>query len=462
MRPIRNIIRMTKRTAILAISMLVLSAVLMGVLYLRQITDESISRMIGPLGGTIEVRSDEQMRINTKRIYQLDEGFDVITGLHTSTDIFANVSDIISIKPPVAENKQEEDGWYSTKGDFTLCATTSTDILEVFYSGDCVITEGVGITSADTESKALKAVLSRELADLNSIKLGDTITVDAYSEIGEIEPITLTVGGIYEYTQPIISTAKYSFQMPQNLIYAPLSTITYYFDKSESFLFSDYLFLDMTNTSKGYVTALESRLNDFAGSYFGAGVTKVRKITLHSFTPKNEAGALFRMSQILGISVVAVVVCMIVSLTLIISFHINARRRELAVLCALGAKRSSVARMMVFEMLIVFAAAFLVATLIFGAIVLCFGSEIHMLMELDSFGGVTYATSHESIVTRDIESEMIATYYGDIPELLREYLVPTAVSALITILPLFIAAYFGILMVLKRIEVMRVVGGRAE
>lgn len=462
MNPFKNILRMPKKTIILAVTMLILSIVLMAVLYLKQTTDQSIREMIGPLSDTVEVISDTPIKTYTYKIKKLYEGFDCIVGYHTSTSVYCNIDEITPLKPP--EKDKKIDSSYN-RGDFTVCGTTSTDILSEFYGGDCVITSGSGISREEFERKVLKVVVSEELAEFNGITVGDKLTVNmqtARMTNADIKPITLIVGGIYSRTQPLISNALFSYQMPQNIIYVPLSVMDYCFNEANENLSCDNLYLELEKPTDAYIKALEDRFNDFAGEYFGIGQSGVRKITLNKFTPENEAGALYKMSNIFSISIVAVIACMAITLALIIIFHITSRVRELAVLCALGAKRHAVARMIAVEMLTVLAIAFVISILIFTIILTSFGDDIHMLMHLDAFGSTVYATTCDTVGAADIEQEYAEWYFGDIDTLINKVVLPISAKAMIVILVLFIPLYIGIYVSLKKIEVMRVLGGRAE
>ena len=81
---------------------------------------------------------------------------------------------------------------FSTNGDFTLVGYSTLEGMSEFVSGNYTISQGEIDTNFETNS----CVISQELATLNEISVGDTITLVSTND--EDKTYELTVPGIYE------------------------------------------------------------------------------------------------------------------------------------------------------------------------------------------------------------------------------------------------------------------------
>lgn len=101
-----------------------------------------------------------------------------------------------------AKNGPSVKGGMGVQGDFTLVGYSSEDGMTSFIDGSSKITDG---SMFDINSSDKKCLISSELATLNSLKVGDSITLTNPND--EDEEYSFVVSGIYIQT-PTQQTAK--------------------------------------------------------------------------------------------------------------------------------------------------------------------------------------------------------------------------------------------------------------
>lgn len=244
-----------------------------------------------------------------------------------------------------------------------IVGVTSMDILEEVYGGELTMTAGTMITRANNEAHHSKIVISVELAEQNGLSLGDTVTLDmvslyaperglrGYGELNGKEAYVYTVGGIYKHRTDNFAGVSEPWLLNANHVYVPISTLDDIANSERiqdmyrsnipgvSDLFSenpcvipDSLYLHLSDMSA--VNALCEEMN-------GLGFTEPLLLTEYVSDTASSPSA--RLSEIVSILLVGVVGVGFAIFFFSVLFNMKARHRELAVLTALGKKRSAVA-----------------------------------------------------------------------------------------------------------------------
>ena len=388
--------------------------------------------------------------------------------------------------------------------DMKLVAVTTTDICKEFYSGDAELVEGTLITRGDCDNENLKIVVSDEFAKLNGLSLGDSVKINALSmfiappisktydlkkggvnvefislpftyedyiiELGEsLSTLTFTVGGIYHNHVNNRNVASTAADVNENRVYVPISTVS----KKLQMIKADptfnkkkqgYAYIqDLLPSVKDKVqylcpqdlncvpTRLYLRLTDISladeleDAINEIGFYKEVKLTL--FT--NEAGTspAAKILIIVRYSLIGVMIAGFVILMLIIFFNMNSRRREFAVLAALGMKRLRIALSFFGEVFVVFIAALLVCASLYSVAVRSVAVQVSEYLESSEEAADSSEMRLSDLFSENAAKKQRAESMTDTGYLARNYVLPslwiTFVSALvvlfITLAPVYVS-----------------------
>ncbi len=450
MKALRNILRMPVRSLILTSVFLVLSFALTVLLAVYGITADNIGSVIGPLGDCVKVTNTlGDVPIELHDAEYIAENYGIITDLHAHTD---NLCNIPSIKHVEVENADNMGGFEA----FTVTAVTSTDIIKKFYSGDRAIVSGSGITSDINKENKLMAVISKELAELNSLSLGDRLDLKISTRHAP-EPIdcTLYIGGIYEDAIKYAPDAAYPYQIPENEIYMPISVYgKIMLTPSLTDITLDGLYFELKDNSDATVEALQKSLRSINGYNTG-------NVLLSSFSPESEAATLSRLSGSVDIAIIAIIICFAVSFCAVALWNLQSRTREIGTYCILGIKRRRVARSLCREMLILLSVALIIALLLCLILSASFGKDLFAFL---SFGSLSDAgeTTVEGVLYNESATNAGEEMLKDGRYLIVNYLLPAFGKALLICLPLILAVHLASCVMIKRLDIMRTMGGNAQ
>ncbi len=238
-------------------------------------------------------------------------------------------------------------GMEMTSGDFTITGVNSTDNVSDFTSGTSEITDGVGITSDTADNSA---VISSDLADANSLSVGDTFTVTTTVNDTETS-YTLTVVGIYENSSTATTAQMMSnASNPQNNIYTNLTTADTMKGETDT-LDSAVYTLSNPEDLDDFVDEVESEIDTDTYS-----VTSSDEIYEQMLSPLNN------ISSIAQNIVILVAIAGAVILTLIVILSIRERRYEIGVLMSLGENRIKIIGQFFMELFMVTVVSLIIAS----------------------------------------------------------------------------------------------------
>ena len=145
---------------------------------------------------------------------------------------------------------------------------------------------------------------------------------------------------------------------------------------------------------------------------------------------------------------------------LIIFFNMKARHRELAVLTALGKRRSTVAGSFFIEVGLLTCFAWLLGIVIFSISVwICAAPITQYLSSAEISSKITNETA-DYIRFGDILNDRIFTVMTDFPYLLKEYIMPACFITLSVIAAVMPFIYLFIYFYVKKINALSAVGGK--
>ena len=283
----RNIVRLPKKTALLFILFALVLLLAMSGKFIIQLCGEFISRSLGPLGGTVIVTNEKGDNfLHYYTALEIAENSDVIDNVHAvaeypvnckGLDYFKKSGDIAvySSSYQARENMgsgSNADLYFSNpETGLKLVATTDMAVCEEIYSGKTEIVEGSIIGRTDNDKKLMKIVISDNLAKLNGLSLGDTVTLniaslfvvpqrkiatnveankdilagmidvenapayvysvdltyeDVVKDLGyDTVYMTFTIGGIVHNNVSNNDTSFYPFEVNDNRVYVPISVL---------------------------------------------------------------------------------------------------------------------------------------------------------------------------------------------------------------------------------------------
>ena len=369
---LRNILRLKTRSFLtFAIALAILFLSMFGILTVR-LCEDNRKRFFGPLDGAYHITDSAFMPFLSYEVAEyLERNAEAITKTSAVMERAVSFSDMEYI----GKNDYRRDtfGWeraYLPIGTtqtayhegFLLCAVTSMDILKEVYGGDLVMLEGTAISEKNNADGANKIVISSSVAEKNGLKLGDRVHLDSFSVFeeeecaasaylgfsGEYSPYEYVVGGIYENREDNGVSASLPIEINENKVYIPISTLTemardpYLLDfgiRNETGLsekppsvIPDRLYFYVKNTRS--VKILEEKMGEIG---FSEGILLSPYISDAASSPSA------RLSEIVSLLLVGVIGLGFAVFALAVFFNMKARHRELAVLSALGQKRSRVA-----------------------------------------------------------------------------------------------------------------------
>ena len=247
-----------------------------------------------------------------------------------------------------------------TQGSFTLIGYSSDEAMTDFVSGTSKITSGQVFSENTTDPEC---IISEELAEYNSLEVGDTITVTNPND--EDESYELTVVGIYSNSQSGVQTGGNmgfsTSQDPANQILMSYSALKAITDKSAE---------GATTTTNDFGLEQSSALSsNISGTYVFETVEDYEKFEdearelglsedytvssrdLESY--EQSLKPLETLSKIAGYFLIVILAIGAIIIVVLNVLSARERKYEIGVLTAVGMKKKNVALQFISEILIV-------------------------------------------------------------------------------------------------------------
>ena len=249
-------------------------------------------------------------------------------------------------------------GGRRSAGEFSVIGYSSDSAMTAFVNGSASIVEGAMFEEGTSE---LVCVISEELAMVNGIAVGDTVTVT--NPALSSETYTLTVAGIYtssennDFSMSMFGSAE----DPANQIYMSATALQVILDNSKenSVTVTD----DYGRTSESEMSGTLSATYAFADTdAYYAFEAEVRALGLDgSYTVsssdiqafENSLAPLKTLGTMAGWFLLVILIIGGVILVVLNIFNVRERKYEIGVLTAMGMKKWKVAAQFLCEILVV-------------------------------------------------------------------------------------------------------------
>jgi ABC-type antimicrobial peptide transport system permease subunit len=455
---------------------------------MRSISEHVRESFWGPLDGSVHVTDTGlEAYLTYDAAVTIANDAEVITRLSavkTYTGFFRNADYVghgsykrpqYSGETPNADRKSD----YLT--GICVKAVTSMEILEEVYSGSLNFVQGSAITDGDTELRKNKIVISEKFAEANDLQIGDPLVLDTLSLYQtEAEAVRFgltdlydkdqfayeyTVGGIYRSHRDNAAAVSVPWELYDNVVYVPITTtedisvsegIQQMFRNADAFalkinpvLIPDALYFHLSDI--GEVQRLAEEINRI-------GFSKQIKLTPYVSDISSSPSA--RLSGIVSGMLLGVIAAGFAVLVLTALLNMKARRREFAVLIAMGKKRISVAFSYCIEFSFLILAAFLLSSVGTAFTVwLCalpisqylYAAEEAALFQTESADRYLFGGRAESLVSQ-VKIEF--------PAFFRDHMMPSVVfTGAVTALLLLLLCGI-ILLYVKSVHPMHDAGGK--
>ena len=253
-----------------------------------------------------------------------------------------------------------------SQGKFSIVGYSSNNAMTSFVNGTSKISSGAMFSENESN---MQCIISKELASLNSLKEGDTITIS--NPNNEDETYTLTISGIYETTEDTNSDMKFSSSSdPSNKIYTSYSSLKTILDSS-----SENATVSTNSNGEETTTALR---NQVKGTYvfkdvdsFESFKNEVKTMGLEDYYSVESANVndyeqsivpLKNLSNFVNVFFVVVLAIGGLILVVLNIFTIRERKYEVGVLTAIGMKKWKVLIQYISEVFIVMFTSIVIGT----------------------------------------------------------------------------------------------------
>lgn len=469
-----------------AIAFAVLFLSMFGALTVR-LCEDNRQRFYGPLDGSVHVTDQDLNPVLTyDAAAAMAEDADVITGVSAVKEYVGVLPEVeyVGFGSFTRDRFAGEDVPFGEEANYVkgyqVVGVTSMEILEEVYNGDLTMTEGTMITEENNAAHHNKIVISEELAQANGLSLGDTVSLSmlslyaseyntvAYGYGNEKDAFVYIVGGIYRHRTDNFAGVSEPWLLNANHVYVPITTLV---DAANSERIQERYHSGIPGTADVFEEnpcvipdALYFHLSDrdavqtLADEINQIGFRDTVLLTEYVSDAASSPSA--RLSEIVSILLAGVIGVGAAVFFFSVLFNMKARHRELAVLVALGKKRSAVASSFSLELLLLTAAALLAAGGIFAGLVsLCAGPLTSYLYSAE-LSAKFRGESADLFLFGDPTGESAAVRMEDFGFLFGEYAVPSFLFALAAGALILAVLYFFIGAYVRRINALSGVGGK--
>lgn len=283
-------------------------------------------------------------------------------------EISSNMGQSMMMKDSIDSNNA---GKTKKQGDFSFIGYSSLEAMTEFVNGNYKITSGnmFGIEDIDT------CVISDELAEENSLSIGDTITV--VNPNNEEEMLVLKITGIYTDTSDSSEFSMFSNAANQILVSsATLNNITSNFNSSEESKVS-------AQVNATFILQSENVVDRFSEELTEKGLTSYYTVSTNIESINNAVEPIKNLSQFSSMFLLVVLIIGGAILVVINIINIRERKYEIGVLRAIGMKKGQVLLQFMIELFVITMISIVIGTTL-GAIVTVPVSNSILSSEIES------------------------------------------------------------------------------
>lgn len=337
--------------------------------------------------------------------------------------------------------------------------------------GTFTVRDGRFYSKSDIDNANKVVVITRELAELNSLRVGDTIRIttansymfDDLKNRGldtEFMYLDLEICGIYDTVQDVDPNSENfkwmsPYESPKNIILMPMTTYTEYMEQIIRFQY-EQMVLDNPNNDtsledwlRGYeepskVVYLLSdplEVDAFVEDHTN-DLTEYTKLNANNETFKKLARPLDTMSFFANIVVWIVIINAIVIISLVTALTLKTREYEIGVLLSIGVSKVKVVWQLFVELILI---ALLGFTLAVGSGSLMASKVGDMVLNFQTNADAQYETMEEGYYysfgadyfTQVTQDDLLREYHVSVSPLLilEIYILGTAVVLIAIVIP---------------------------
>lgn len=223
------------------------------------------------------------------------------------------------------------------RGDTSIQGVNSFDFISDVESGNMKIVDGKKFD----ETTKNGVVISNELAEANSLKVGSEITFKRTSDSTEVK---LTVVGIYQ-----TSTEDFNY----NTVYTNIDTAKQFYTEEQLKTLSVqnvHYYLTSASEKDAFLAETNSKYKDLD--------TQNLKLDIDDSSYQTMVGPIEQVGSFSVVVLWIVIVATIAIVTLIVVINVKDRRYEMGVLLSLGAKKTNIVGQVFIELILVGTIAF--------------------------------------------------------------------------------------------------------
>ncbi len=446
---LRNLIRIPHRTVLMLVILSTVLLLLMWSVLAANLCTLAIADRLGPLGQAVRLTDGDlenpqgKPPLSLETLALIDEKFDVVTG-HTGyyktsfeTEGVTYFKNENSDMPPSSSRKDR----------LAVYICSDMTYLPQVLDNEIAMVEGSFLTAEDNLSRAHHILISDALAEANGLGVGDEIALKMGVQRGETfsqEDVPFTISGIYRNNQPPSGSEMSPEQIVDNDLYLTYGAISDARGLEEVRLSDAYLML--ARSDEATVSLLEARLEQLQGIRAG--------LQLEAYAPNTVALGITRLLTLARAACLLLVVCGLLATLVVIFLNLQSRTRELGVLTALGKTRTKTVNSFFFEIVAVGLLSLLAAAALFALTAEAGGELIGEFLASGAFEA-EFANTNSDTIWAELGREHSTVA-------LSAHLLRASGVALAALVLTVAAAYLLIRMYLKRLDILRVIGGGVE
>ena len=221
-------------------------------------------------------------------------------------------------------------------GDFSLIGYSSYNAMQDFISGNYTITSGALFTNFDS----YECVINQELATLNELQVGDTITL---KNSNNSKKYVFTITGIYEESSEATSMVS-MYSNSANTIITSVNIV-------EQIMADDSSLTSSIEPS--FILNSENDIENFAEEVKEKGLSEYYEVTTNLEDIESETESISNVKTFATTFLVITLIIGGIVLFVINMINVRERKYEIGVLRTIGMKKSLVISQFVIELLVV-------------------------------------------------------------------------------------------------------------
>lgn len=295
---------------------------------------------------------DDFTNITMEEIENIENGTNLLSDTLINATLAANATDFsyYDVNTEAASTRSD----FGKSASINITGSNYSNVDNIFYNDNNTLIDGRYFTDSEIDNGDNVIIIESTIATLNELSVGDSITLSKVlrgrpDEETSVSDITYTIVGVYKTSNPTDASAtdfRGSFNLTENTMYAPITNV----------LDNNGERIDSVTFTMNDPTDIESFINYVNG----LGIS-YRSVNANDAAYEKMVGPISSVSNTASILVVTVILAGGLIIGLLSMLSIKDRKYELGVLLSLGESRIKIVSQLIFEMLIVSIASFILA-----------------------------------------------------------------------------------------------------